>query len=171
MAFKRFAESLTAYLMLWTLVGVGCEGGTKLLAPAVPLPVSIDHLRAAPDTLSLVGYQSVIAADLYRDFMPNSPPDGRPLTAVVTFSLISASDFSREVKAAYVWVLNGNEVWKAVMEMQDPNRYPHDQVVLIARDGPKWGPGIEVEVILGLTIEGRGLQFVKLPNETIARVD
>jgi hypothetical protein len=142
-----------------------------VVAPAVPPPESIDRLRAAPDTLSLNGYESIIASDLSRSFMPNAPPDGDPLAAAVTFSLISASDFSREVTAVYVWVVNGNEVWKEVMQMQDPNLYPHNEVVWIARDGPKWGPGIQVDVFLGLTIQGRGLQLVKLPSVTIARVE
>jgi hypothetical protein len=149
---------------------VSCGGGAKVIAPGVPPPASSDFLRAAPDTLSLVGYGSVVAADLYRDFSPNAPK-GNPLTAVVTFSLISASDFSSEVTAPYVYVVNGNEVWKEVMTMQDPNQLPHDEVVLIARDGPKWGPGIQADVILGLVIEGRGLQFVNLGNVTITRTN
>jgi len=162
---------LTPCLLLSTIVLVSCEGGTKFLAPAMPPPISADALRAAPDTLSLVGYPSVIATDLYRDFMPTAPPEGNPLIAMITFSLVSASDFSGNVTGAYVWVVNGNEVWRAPLEMQDPIRYPHDQVVFLAQGGPKWGPGIQVNVILGLTIEGRGLQLVRLPDATIARTD
>src|SRR5262249_1747001 len=148
------SESLTAFLLLLALAGMSCEGGTKVIAPGVPPPVSGEFLRAAPDTLSLVGYGSVIAPDLYRDFSANAS-SGNPLTAVVTFSLISASDFSGNVTAAYVYVLNGNEVWKAALQMQDPNQLPHDEVVLIAKDGPKWAPGTQATMVLGLIIQGR----------------
>lgn len=165
------AWKLTPCLLLLSIALVSCEGGTKFLAPAMPPPISADALRAAPDTLSLVGYQSVITADLYRDFMPVAPPDGDPLVAVITFSLISASDFSGNVTGAYVWVVNGNEVWRAPLEMLDPSRYPHDEVVWRADGGPKWGPGIQVSVILGLMIEGRGLQLVRLPDATIGRTE
>jgi hypothetical protein len=162
---------LTSYLLVLTIAFVGCEGGPKFLAPAVPPPMSANVLRAAPDTLSLVGFPSVIATDLYRDFMPMAPPDGQPLLAIITFSLLSASDFTGNVSASYVWVVNGDEVWGAPLQMQDPSRYPHDEVVLIAQDGPKWGPGIQVNVVLGLMIEGRGLQLVRLPDATISRTD
>ena|SRR5215831_16202756 len=161
------SRSLTAFLLLSILAGVSCEGGTKVIAPGVPPPVSKDFLLSAPDTLSLVGYGSVIAPDLYRDFSPNAP-SGNPLTAVVTFSLISASDFSANVTAAYVYVLNGNDVWKAVLQMQDPNQLPHDEVVLIAKNGPKWAPGTQATVVLGLMIQGRGFQLVNLGNVAIA---
>jgi len=169
MTLRQFSKSLAPYLLLWTTLGVGCGGGAKVIAPAMPPPVSIDQLRAAPDTLSLIGFPSVITPDLYRDFMPISPPDGSPLTAIITFSLISESDFSKNVSAVYLWVLNGNEVWGAGMKMQDPSLYPASQVVWRADGGPKWGPGIQVDVVLGLVIEGRGLQFVKLPNVTISQ--
>jgi hypothetical protein len=160
---------LAACLLLSIMVLVGCEGGTKFIAPAVPPPMSADALRAAPDTLSLVGFPSVISTYLYRDFMPMAPPDGNALRAIITFSLISPSDFSENVTAADVWIVNGSEVWGAPLQMQDLGRA--DQVVLWAEGGPKWGPGIQVNVILGLTIEGRGLQLVRLPDATIARTD
>jgi hypothetical protein len=168
MHLKRALKSLS--LFSWLLLGAGCEGSTKVvISTAAPPPVSAAFLRAAPDTLSLVGYGSVIATDVYRDFTPNAP-SGNPLTAVVTFSLISASDFSKNVSAVYVWVLNGDQVWKSVMTMQDPNSLPHDEVVWIARDGPPWGAGTSADVVLGLEIEGRGLQLVNLGNVTVTQV-
>ena len=167
MTIGPLAKSLAPSLLLWAFLGLGCEGTTKVIAPAMPPPVSAELLRAAPDTLSLVGFGSVISADLYRDFTPSSPP-GNPLTAEITFSLISASDFSSNVTSVYVWVLNSNEVWGAGLKMDDPSQHPHDEVVLIAGDGPPWAPGTQVDVVLGLVIEGRGLQFVKLPSATIS---
>jgi len=161
-------RKLTPCLLLMFVLA-SCEGGPQFLAPAVPPPLSADTLRAAPDTLSLVGFPSVIATYLYRDFMPTAPPDGQPMIAIITFSLISPSDFSGSVTAAYVWVVNGSEVWKAPLEIEDTGRA--DQVVLRADGGPKWGPGVQVNVILGLTIEGRGLQLVRLPDATIARTE
>jgi len=160
---------VTPCLLLWAVALASCEGGTQFLAPAVPPPMSADALRAVPDTLSLVGFPSVIATYLYRDFMPMAPPDGNALRAIITFSLISPADFSGNVTAADVWVVNGSEVWGAPLQMQDLGRA--DQVVLWADGGPKWGPGIQVNVILGLTIEGRGLQLVRLPDATIARTE
>jgi hypothetical protein len=164
------SKSLTIRLLILVLAGASCGEGTKVLAPALPPPVSNDHLRAAPDTLSLVGFGSVIAADVYRDFTPNSP-SGHPLTAVITFSLISASDFSGNVAATYVYVLNGNEVWKSALQMQDPSTLPHDEVILTARDGPEWSAGTQVDVVLGLEIRGRGFQLVNLGNVAIAQLE
>jgi hypothetical protein len=149
----------------------GCEGGTKVIAPAMPPPVSMDLLRVAPDTLTLNGYPTIVAPNLWRDFMPSSPPDGEPLAASATFYPISEPDFSNNVSAAYVWVVKGDEVWQAGMKSDDPTRYPHNEVVWIAGGGPKWGPGIQVDVIIGLMIENRGLQLVRSTGITITRTD
>lgn len=160
---------LKACALTLALTLAGCGGGnSKVLAPAVPPPASTDVLLAASDTLSLVGFPSVYALDLIRDF---ASPNGHPLTARLTFSLVSASDFSSQVSALYIWVVNGNDVWSAGMVMQDPNQYPHDEVVWIAQDGPKWAPGTQVQPVIGLQIRGRGLQLVKLPNATIAQIN
>src|SRR5947207_4186280 len=82
-----------ALVLLLALGGLGCEGGAKVLAPAVPPPVSIDVLRAASDTLTLNGYPTIVAPNLWRDFMPASPADGEPLNAMATFYPISGPDF------------------------------------------------------------------------------
>jgi len=157
--------------LMLVLGGAGCGGGTKVLAPAEPPPVSIDLLRAAPDSLTLNGYPTIVAPNLWRDFMPTSPTDGEPLSASATFYPISGPDFSKNVSAAYMWVVKGDEVWHAGMKSDDPTRYPHNEVVWIAGGGPKWGPGIQVDVIIGLVIENRGLQLVKSTGVTITRTD
>ena len=57
------------------------------------------------------------------------------------------------------------------MQMQDPSQLPHDEVVLTARDGPEWAPGTQADVILGLMIHGRGLQFVNLGKVTVSQLE
>jgi len=167
----EFAGKAAVFVLVLALGGVGCQGGTKVLAPAMPPPVSIDLLRAASDTVTLNGYPTVVGLNLWRNFMPVSPPDGRPLVAVATFYPISESDYSRDVSAAYVWVVKGNDVWQAGMKKEDPAHYPHNEVVTIADGGPKWDPGIQVDVIVGLMIEDRGLQLVRQTGITIVRTD
>jgi hypothetical protein len=163
--------SRKAFVLALALGGVGCNGGTKVLAPADPPPVSIDLLRAAPDTLTLNGYPTVLGLNLTRDFMPMSPPDGRPMTAMATFYPISEPDFAMNVTAVYAWVVKGNEVWGTGMTSEDPSHLPHNEVVWLAEGGPKWDPGIQVDVIIGLMIENRGLQLVRQTGITIDRAE
>jgi hypothetical protein len=148
----------------------GCKGGHDLIAPEVPPPISTDVLLAAPDTLTLHGNEIRVEPYLWRDFMPPSPSDGKPLIAAVTLSQSSEPNFPKTVTAADVWVISGNDTWKEVMQDEQPH-YPPSEVVWIARNGPKWGPGIQVDVVVGLMIENRGLQLVRVPNVDIIRTD
>ena len=136
------------------VTAVSCAGN-----PAEP-DVSLADLRNTPTTVTLEGKPVEIAVSLWRDFMPISPPDGKPLTMVLRTQ--SSSPVSDIVRA---WVVNGSDVWNSAPER---NAGTADWV---SRDGPKWTPGTRVDVVVRLRAQGGSETRLRIPSVLIERTD
>jgi hypothetical protein len=122
-------------------------------APDSPLPydVSLSQLVSAPEILDLPSQNYHLKADLWRDFMPISPPDGKPLIAVVR--LVSDAPIPDDVTLVYLWVVNDGLVW-ATKFSEEPVR-SGNTIQGVARGGPKWGPDISVDVVVAVKFGDR----------------
>ena len=60
-------------------------------------------------------------------------------------------------------------MWKAPMEkvMLDYDYWGKDTQLFVARDGPKWGPDINVEVIVGFTTTDKKKYLLRTKNVPI----
>ena len=169
-----YAAILTAIAAILTL-SAGC-GGTetppfKPILPPVP-NYTLDELRAAPELeVKFGGIVFAVDAELWRDFMPVSPPDGGPLVAFVEATAVGETAFPGEVAAVYLWVLKDVEVWGVKMEYDPTIPRPAGTRMYVARDGPKWGPGISVEVVVGFRTTGGDVHLVRIPSVPIQRSD
>lgn len=130
----------------------GCRTG-----PSEP---ELTGLRGAPTSVVLAGRPFELPVSLYRDFMPVSPPDGRPLAAVVRLP-----DQLATVRVERIWVLHGTQVWSAGVEQVAGTQD------WVARDGPKWGPGIRVDVVARLRNADGEEVLVRAANRLIERTD
>ena len=130
----------------------GCQTG-----PSEP---ELTGLRRAPTSIMLAGRPFELSVFLYRDFMPASPPEGRPLAAVVRLS-----DQLAAVRVERIWVLFGDQVWSA-----DAEQVPGTQD-WVARGGPKWGPGVHVDVVARLREAAGEEVLVRAANRIIQRTD
>ena len=54
------------------------------------------------------------------------------------------------VTADTVWLVHGTEVWSGVPREERPRRDTAPIYELVARDGPKWEPGVLVDVVVQL---------------------
>ena len=97
---------------------------------------------------------------LNRDFAPSSPSNGRPLAVVVRMP-----DRLATVRVERVWVLFGDDVWSADLE-----HIPGTQD-WVARGGPKWGPGVRVDVIARLRDATGNEIVIRAPDRLIERTD
>ena len=105
--------------------------------------------------------------------MPVSPPDGKPLIALVRIIAIDLLPFPSTLDANRLWVINGQEVWQTEFSYEerptDPNR--KHQLEKIARNGPKWGPGIYVDVVVRIIDYKNKTYLLKASNQYIGRTD
>jgi hypothetical protein len=130
----------------------GCQTG-----PSEP---ELTELREAPTSVILAGQPFALPVSLYRDFAPSSPADGRPLAAVVRLP-----DHLAAVRVERVWVLLGEQVWSADVEQVAGTQD------WVARDGPKWGPGVAVDVVARLREPGGEGVLVRAAGRIIQRTD
>ena len=121
-----------------------CSGATS---PPPHVPAA--ELRQAPTSVTVGGVTLVLEPYLWRDFQPSSPPDGEPLIAVLGVRPVGDLAFPDGVRIDAAWVVNGEAVWAARISeqrrMTPPGPLGYEAV---ARDGPKWGPGITVDVVV-----------------------
>ena len=126
------------------------------------------ELLSAPTSISVGGQQLTLGAELWRDFMPTigpSEPDGKPLAAVMYFTAATGT-VPAGLRIDRVWVVFGDEQWEtATLEEHFFDRYE-----VVARNGPKWGPGVNVHVIVSVTGAGAS-GLLRASNVPIGRTD
>lgn len=118
--------------------------------PTAPDSMPPSELSAAPPTVSIGGKTLTLTASLWRDFQPISPPDGKPLTAVLRVSTVDGSAVPDDVRANMVWVVFGTEVWSKAPAEERPRSETAPAYEFMMREGPKWGPGVEVDAVVRL---------------------
>jgi len=131
-------------LSAWFLAGcfTGCkEGISPNVAPVPP------HVRSAAERVVVGGATVWLETFLWRDFQPVSPPNGEPLIAILRVRTVNGAAISPTAKADSVWIINGETAWVAQV-MQEYPTADTTYLEVVARGGPKWGPGIRVDVVL-----------------------
>ena len=154
-------------LLLAAFINFGCDSNPA--APQVPREV----LEAAPEIVTVGNHSYRLSTYLWRDFMPGLLPGGggSGLLAGVDLIEVDSLPIPKSVRLKHVWVINGEQVWDAPLESAgEPVPYLFKRHA-IARGGPKWGPGIRVDVIVGFNVASDALHLVKAPDQWISRTD
>ncbi len=113
-----------------------------------------DTLLTAPHCVEIEGRKYVLEAHLWRNFMPGPDisSDGGPLTVIVWITALDSMPFPSSISADTVWVINGEEIWRAVLLDERPPTSEVFKSGWVARGGPKWEPGASVTVIVRLIV-------------------
>jgi hypothetical protein len=117
------------------------------------------------------GREYTLAASLWRDFMPMAPPDGESLVAILKVSSSDLMPLPADLAIDQVWVINGEKQWS--VRADQPSGADQSQATRLeqsVRGGPKWGPGIKVDVVARLK-QGKQTWLLKQAGVTIKRTD
>jgi len=136
-----------------------------------PEHVSLEKLNAAPTTVKVDGTTLSLETYLWRDFMPISPPDGKPLVAILRVKTDDGSTIPDGLKMPAAWVVRDKKVWDTLLDDEQPEPHPEDVLELVARDGPKWGPNVAVDVIVELRLADGSKLLLKAVDQMIERTD
>ena len=138
-----------------------------------PDQFSLRQLQAAPDTLVLDQQRLILQCYLWRDFMPNSPPSGKPLRAALTILPADSGSISRPTAVVKMWVLNGDSIWSALPEPAGrlPVSFPLSRLEYRAGGGPRWGPGFPVTVVIRVRDSAGRHYLLRAGNQFIQRTD
>lgn len=161
-------NTLYCFLLAILFLSVNLTAGTKTSER-----LSLKKLLSAPDTLIVAGQRLVLSAYLWRDFMPISPPDGKPLRAVVTIKPVDAEYLPPGIDADQVWVIYRQEIWSQPLESVS-GTVPQERLKIlekVARDGPKWGPGVYVTVVVQIRDPQGKTHLLKAERQFIERTD
>jgi hypothetical protein len=148
------------------------------------LSISIKDLRNAPTEVVLDGRSLSLSAYAWRDFMPGTlnAPDGSPMMVGLKIATADKKPFPNGVRMDRVWVLFGEQVWET-SKLRDQVKSPPDNKDLwvncsespvcqvTAREGPKWGPGVFVDVVVRLTDSVGQHHFLQAPKQYVRRSD
>jgi hypothetical protein len=140
---------------------IGC-GST----PTAPSDPPLSELLSAPTRIVVDGQALTLTAFLSRDFMPSSPPDGRPLGGVLRIKTEDGSSVRATVTADTSWIINKAELWASAVE-QRPRSETAPNYEVVVRGGPKWSPDITVDVVVRLRdSQGRSI-LLRAPDQRI----
>jgi len=151
--------------MLFSCHSAGYSSGKKTE------DLTIKDLIMAPDTVWLEDTQITLETYLWRDFMPVSPPDGKPLRAVVSLLPVNSEYLPAGLDAQKIWIIYQEEVWSSPLSAVSPvvPDQPFTRLEKTAANGPKWGPGIEVLVVVELIDKNGNIYLLKAEQQTIHR--
>jgi hypothetical protein len=177
----------TIFNLLLALIPVAClfqQFPAQVGQSKENLSVSINDLRSAPTEVVLDGRSLSLSAYLWRDFMPKSHPhdesmiDGEPMIAVLKVGTSDKKPFPSGVRMDRAWVLFGEQMWEVSefrAQVQDKDSWiscPDSPVCeAVARDGPKWGPGVFVDVVVRLTDKEGRHHLLQVPKQCVKRTD
>jgi len=161
-------RSLALTALLWTLASACASDGA--LGPPALVPITSD-LRKAPQQTTLGGVTLQLETYLWRDFQPITPPDGEPLIAVLRVHSIDGASIPAALQADSAWIINGDLAWATAVREERSRGADPSFFEVVGRDGPKWGPGIEVDVVVRLR-DGAGRQvLLQARGQLINRTD
>ncbi len=130
-------------------------------------------LMSAPDTVTIDGIAVILETYLWRDFMPVSPPDGQPLRAVITVLPVNSEYLPAGIDADKIWIITGSENWVGLLEKTGEYTAgrPLTRLEKTSGGGPKWGPGINVEVVVQLRDKKGNTYLLGAGKQLIHRTD
>ena len=155
---KRATVNIVLLCCAVLMAVAGCGTACRCCRPAAASPAS------APERVEIGGREYTLTANAWRDFQPVAPPNGQPLVVVVKVSPTDMMPLPNDIAIDQVWVLNGKDQWSAKPE---PGATGLETAV---RNGPKWGPGIKVDVVARLK-QGKKTWLVRAAGVDIKRTD
>ncbi len=168
---KRHYSHRILSVLIFTSVSVLQAYGAGSIDPGAP-DVSGEELKASPEIIEIFGQNLILETYLWRDFQPISPPGGKPLIALIRMVEADSEPMPEGLKVDFLWVIFRDHVWATRFSDEVlPPRTDHE-LERIARNGPQWGPNVEVEVIVRVRFGGKKKHWLlRASHQLIHRTD
>ncbi len=166
---RKFHKMFLGFIVL-SLFICSCKS-SKTIGPVIPSIYST-YLLSAPEEIQIANKTLFLETSLWRDFQPVCPPDGEPLIALIWVVTKDSSEFPSSITANRLWVIKDKKwVWETEFSNEQTIPWPY-KLEKVARNGPKWGPGIYVDVVVGIIDENNNKKYLlKVTNQYIFRTD
>jgi hypothetical protein len=156
-----------AFLLAGLMIaGPGCQ------EEPVGIPEkSAAELGTAPETLTVSNQRYILETYLWRDFQPISPPEGKPLIALIWVVEADSNPIPANITPEYIWLVYNDSVWAGTFSDEQRPATPDCRLERVARDGPLWGPNIAVDVVVGVSTGSEDLLLLRASDQMIHRTD
>ncbi|MCE1201881.1 MAG: hypothetical protein LWX09_07250 [Bacteroidia bacterium] len=127
------------------------------------------ELRSSSEVHTIGNNRLELSTYLWRDFMPGTVgTDGSKLMGVIRLQDAQGAALSNSIKLRRLHVVKGNEIWTTgFAEVRSDDATILEGVV---RNGPYWGPSINVDVICEFDYLGKSY-FIQAKSQPIHRTD
>ncbi len=146
-----------------------CQQVTSNKASAPTSSATITKLQAAPTQITILGRSYKIEAFVWRDFMPISPPDGKPMIASIKLIAEDGNSVPSNLIPDKLWVIktDSKEIWET--SFTDEPRFSGETVEMVARNGPKWKPDTDIDVVVQLSDDGNKTYLLRSQSQKVQR--
>lgn len=137
-------------LITWScLILFGCEQEPSDDHQFIYDPAAIEWLlEESCDTIRIDSMKYILEAYLYRDFMPVSPPEGRPMVSLNCLVALDSTEIPRAINLIKQFVIYHDTIWVKDYEKDDYDDTTRTyQLCRVSKNGPMWEPGVLVDVI------------------------
>jgi hypothetical protein len=115
-------------------------------------PEFASELKSSPENIVIGNNTLVLATYLWRDFMPIAEENGSPMICINFLTEKDSLTITHSIDLKKQYVVNGNEVWTA--DYSEVKKSSDFIIEGLVREGPKWGPNINVDVICEFETSG-----------------
>lgn len=137
-------KKITLILLTIVFVLSSCEKD-KIEGKIKNDPEFAQELRESHENISIVNKTLVLTTYLWRDFMPIAEENGSKMMCVNKLTEVDSIPILSTIELKKLYIIKGNEIWTAeYSEIRNSIDFIVEGVV---RDGPKWGPNVEVDVV------------------------
>ena len=156
-------------LLAYPLLAAGCPFGSDS-SDDHPPRLTLEELRAAPDTLVVNGAKIMAQASVWRDFMPTTPatPNGSELRGAIDLVPLDPTFQASTPSKLFVWILHGSEVWIGTLTHEGVGSSGGQRYTF--GGGPRWDTGSRVDVIVGIP-SGKHADLLADHGATIMRTE
>jgi hypothetical protein len=166
MRLTKFALLTFAFCFLLASLTVCSSDSDSTIRPS-----PIDDTASLPTVIAVGDHSYRLETYLWRDFMPIAPPDGQPLVALARLVEVDSLAIPAGVELSYLWVYYQGDVWATPFVDPPVAGTPPYIIERAARNGPKWGPGVKVDVVLEFITPGKIPHLVLAKEQFVNRTD
>ena len=104
-----------------------------------------NQIKSSPEQIVIGSGRLTLYTYFWRDFMPSTEENGSPLMGVIRFEGQTGAILSNTISLSKLYVVNDNNIW--ICDVFETRIVDNDIWEAVFRNGPKWEPGIDVDVI------------------------
>jgi len=165
---KQGCMATRLYLSLFILYALTACNKYKTEGNVQTNSTFADTLRLSSEAIQVGANTFYLKTSLWRDFMPQSPPNGKPLICVSDLIEKDSLPIPANVKLIKQYVVYGNDIWTD--QYSGINSYQSFILEGTTRNGPKWGPDVLVDVICEFQIGNSIFRLIARQQKIIRTV-